>query len=138
MHDDPNGLGEGLQRGFALDDAVAFRQMMLDIYGYRCAVTGAVHPSDAAEALDVFLVQPLAHGGTLTPANSIVVELTVARLIDENVVQIGDDFLVYLPQPLDLELGAALAGRPLLLPDNPSFWPSRSMLTYRRDLYKPH
>lgn len=131
-------MGELPQAGFALADAVAFRRFMLDIYGYRCAITGRVHAEDEAEeGLDVFLLQPLAHGGALQPGNAVVVETAAARLLEGGLVQIGDDFLVYLPDPERSDLDADMAerlGRPLSLPESPSLWPDRAMLAYRRSL----
>lgn len=132
------GLGEGLQRGFALDDGVAFRRLMLDIYGHRCAITGRFHADDGAgDDLDVFLLQPLSHGGMLKPSNAIVVETAAARLLERGFVHISDDFLAYMPHPERAELESLsedLQGRPLTLPDNPSLWPERAMLSYHRSL----
>lgn len=131
---------EGVQRGFALDDALAFRRLMLDIYGQRCAVTGHGHPGDAgAEGLEVFLLQPLEHGGMMTSANAIVVEAAVASLLGKGLILISDDFLAYTPHP---ELVGArrepgeLHGQPLTLPDNVSLWPERAMIGYHRSLFR--
>ena len=139
-HRRQGGFGEGIQRGFALDDAVAFRQLMLDIYSRRCAITGQVYSGDMTEdGLEVFLLQPLDHGGQLRPANAIVVETAAARLLAQGIIFVSDDFLAYTPHP---ELAAPdamdtnLQGRPLSLPDNVALWPDRAMLAYHRSMFR--
>lgn len=136
-----DGFGEGIQRGFALDDAVMFRTMMLDIYGNRCAITGGALSPAAQDGLEVFLFQPLSHGGAMTPGNALVVDLAVASLLDRGEVLIGDDYTAYIPHPelIDPALGAIVqVRRPLTLPENVSLWPDRSLLAYRRSLYDAH
>ena len=133
------GFGEGVQRGFALDDAFAFRQLMLDIYGSRCAVTdGALGPGDN-DSLEVFLFQPLEHGGAMAPGNAVVVDRAAAGLLRRGIVLVDDDYVTFLPHPEHLEPGVdakPLPGRRLALPDNVSLWPERTMLAYHRSLFR--
>lgn len=132
------GFGEGVQRSFALDDASAFRQLMLDIYGGRCAVTdGALGADD--DSLEVFLFQPLEHGGVMTTSNALVVDRAAASLLRRGVVLVDDDYVTFLPHPEQLAPGVEakpLPGRRLTLPDNVSLWPERSMLAYHRSLFR--
>lgn len=134
------GFGEGMQRGFALDDAVAFRRMMLELYQGRCAVTGrAPAEAGASEALDVFLLQPLGHGGVMRPGNALVVEAAVASLLGKGLVWISDDYRAYAPFPE--VIGAAgepgdQKGRPLCLPKDVALWPERTMIAYHRSLFR--
>jgi hypothetical protein len=133
------GFGEGVQRSFALDDASAFRQLMLDIYGSRCAVTdGALGPGDD-DSLEVFLFQPLEHGGAMSPSNAVVVDRAAAGLLRRGIVLVDDDYVTFLPHPEYLEAGVdakPLPGRRLALPDNVSLWPERTMLAYHRSLFR--
>jgi hypothetical protein len=134
------GFEDGVQRGFALDDAVAFRALMLELYRERCAVTGRAAGADGSdEGLEVFMLQPLDHGGLMTPGNAIVVEPAVASLLGKGLIFISDDFLAYTPHPEII--GAAsdpdsLQGRPLWLPADIALWPERSMLGYHRSLFR--
>lgn len=134
------GFDEGIQRGFALDDAVAFQRMMLDVYGSRCAVTGRTLSADPPiEGLEVFLFQPLGHGGAMTTANAVVVEPAVASLLSKGLILVTEDFLAYTPHPEII--GAAnepgvLRGRPLNLPDDVAMWPERAMINYHRSLFR--
>jgi hypothetical protein len=134
-----DGFEEGIQRGFALDDGVAFRQLMLGIYGNRCALTdGALGPGHE-DSLEVFLFQPLSHGGAMTTSNAMVVDMAAASLLDRGLVLISDDYLAFLPHPeyLGPALGTKpLPGRRLTLPDNVSLWPDRHMLAYHRSLFR--
>lgn len=138
------GFGEMFQRGFARDDHVAFMQAAFDLYGHRCAVTGqvfrasktAVHPD-----LTVFLFQPMQHGGVLAPANGIVVDLGAASLLAKGILMIDDDYRTFLARPEFLDTaseGATPNGKPLFLPDDAAFWPTRYALAYHRSLFRTH
>jgi predicted restriction endonuclease len=126
-YDDQDGFGEGLQRGFALDDAVSFTRLLLELYGYRCAVSGrqfaalteVPHPD-----LDVYLFQPLSEGGTLAFGNAIVVERAVSRLLDQGQIAITDDFVAIRAD--------GSGGAPVFRPPDRAFWPSPEALEYHR------
>ena len=129
-----SGFGEGGQSAFALDDAVAFRRLVLDLYGHRCAVTG--HED---EGLDVFLFQPLEHGGTLVVGNALAVEPAVASLLAQGLLLISDDFVAFAPHPevIGLESNAdTVRGHRIRLPEAVSMWPDRTMLAYHRSLFR--
>lgn len=135
---DKRGFAEGVQSSFALDDAVAFRQMMLGLYQERCAVTGRDARTGLDESLDVFLFQPLDHGGRLTPNNAIVVEPAVASLMGKGLILIGDDYTAFAPHPevIGQEPDAeGSRGRRLWLPDSVSHWPDRTLIAYHRSLF---
>ena len=134
------GFAEGVQRNFALDDAVAFRSLMLEIYGYRCAVTGMAYASDLADGyLEVFLFQPLSDGGPMTPGNAVVIEEVVAGLLDKGHLLISDDYRAYTSHPEivsePVEAGD-VQGRTMVLPDNLSLWPRRDLVSYHRSLFR--
>lgn len=135
-----SGFGEGVQRSFALDDAAMFRRLMLDLYRGRCAVTGQSPPrKDAEDALEVFLFQPLCHGGAMTSGNAMVVETAVASLLGKGLILVSDDYFAFAPHPEIV--GAAKAsegqcGRPLFLPDDVGLWPDRAMIGYHRSLFR--
>lgn len=134
------GFGEGMQRGFALDDAVAFRRLMLDLYQCRCAVTGQSPASgEGSDTLEVFLFQPLGHGGVMRPGNALVVEAAVASLLGKGLVWISDDYHAYAPYPEIIGAAGQPAdqcGRPLSLPEDIALWPERSMIAYHRSLFR--
>ena len=135
-NDQSLGLEEGVQRSFALDDPIAFRRLMLELYGDRCAVTGS---DSAGEALEVFLFQPLGHDGPLTTGNAMVVEQAVASLLRRGLILISDDYLAFTPHPEVIGLPSdpdTLRGRNLFLPDDAALWPERSMLAYHRSLFR--
>jgi hypothetical protein len=129
-----SGLGEGVQRGWAMDDAVAFRGMMLELYSERCAVTG-LQPEKGAE---VFLFQPPSHGGLLSTANALVVERAAASLLGRGLILISDDYMAFTPHPeiIGASNDPAGAGRRLTLPDDVSLWPDKAMLSYHRSLFR--
>ena len=133
-----DGFGEGVQRAFALDDAPAFRRMMLGLYGARCALMGEIMGSRAEDGLDVFLFQPLAHGGVMTTGNAIVVDTAVASLLGKGLILINDDYEAFLPHPevVGADLRDAVSARTLRLPGNVALWPDRAMLSYHRSLFR--
>jgi hypothetical protein len=136
------GFGEMMQRGFALDDQVAFMQSALGVYGHRCAVTGRIFsPSDSAvhPDLTVFLFQPLEHGGTLSLGNALVVDIGAAGLLAKGVVLIDDHYRSFIAQPDLVDGGTEASGtadRPLILPEDPIHWPTRNALAYHRSMFR--
>jgi predicted restriction endonuclease len=134
------GFAEGVQRGFALDDAVPFRQFMLEIYDYRCAVTGQAYASDEADQhLEVFLFQPLGHGGQMAPGNAVVVDPVVAGLLGKGHLLISDAYRAYTSHPEIVSEPVEPSdahGRNMVLPDNVSLWPQRDMVGYHRSLFR--
>ena len=133
------GFGEGAQRSFVLDDAMAFRRLMLDIYDGRCAMTDGALGTGDDDSLEVFLFQPLEHGGALTSSNAVVVDRAAASLLRRGVVLVDDDYVTFLPHPEQLAPGVEakpLLGRRLTLPENVSLWPDRAMLAYHRSLFQ--
>ncbi|MBB4052036.1 putative restriction endonuclease [Devosia subaequoris] len=134
------GFAEGIQRGFALDDAVSFRQLMLETYNRRCAVTGKSYAADEAdEHLEVFLFQPLEHGGRMAPDNAVVVDTVVAGLLSKGHLLISDAYCAYTSHPeiVSEPVEASDAhGRNMVLPDNISLWPQRAMVGYHRSLFR--
>lgn len=133
--DYPPGFGEGVQRGLTMDDAVAFRKVMLEIYACRCAVTG----HQPGEGIEVFLFQPPAHGGALSTANALVVERAAASLLGRGLILISDDYLAFTPHPEIIGVSndaEECSGRRLTLPDDVSLWPDRAMLSYHRSLFR--
>ncbi len=134
------GFAEGVQRGFALDDAVSFRHLMLEIYDFRCAVTGKTYSSDeAGEHLEVFLLQPLVHGGHMAPGNAVVVDTVVAGLLGKGHLLISDSYRAYTSHPeiVSEPVEASDAqGRNMMLPANVSLWPQLAMIGYHRSLFR--
>lgn len=138
-NEDGSGFGEGAQRAFALDDAVAFRSLMLDIYSHSCALTGGALNAGPDDGLDVFLLQPLSHGGSMTPGNALVVDKAAARLLEQGLVLVDDDYVAFLPHPEiagpPFDSGSS-SGRQLHLPESVSLWPDRAMLAYHRSRFR--
>lgn len=145
MSDEPedlDGLEEGLQRGFVLEDPVALTRMMLDLYDHRCAVTGKAFPRAHGALphpdLEVFLFQPLSHRGLLSPVNALLVEGAVFGLMQAGLVLITDRYEAMVSASAGAEPGLAEgdAVRPLHLPADRLFWPDRAALAYHRGLFK--
>lgn len=133
-HRGQSEFAESVQRGWAMDDAVAFRRMMLQLYGKRCAVTG--HQPE--KGVEVFLFQPPSHGGLLSTANALVVERAAASLLGRGLILISDDYMAFTPHPeiIGASNDPASAGRRLTLPDEVSLWPDKAMLSYHRSLFR--
>lgn len=123
-----SGFDEGFQRGFALDDATSFAGLMLEIYDYRCALTGRqfapVDPLPHPD-LDIYLLQPLAEGGELSFGNALVVERSVARLLDEGQLYIDDAYRIH-------ERSGNETGKTLWRHADRAFWPSPIALAAHR------
>lgn len=119
---------------------MAFRSLMLEIYSYRCAVTGKAYAVDEAdEHLEVFLFQPLSHGGPMAPGNAVVVEEVVAGLLDKGHLLVSDTYCAYTSHPeivAEPVEASDAQGRTMVLPDNVSLWPRRDLVSYHRSLFR--
>ena len=137
---DNNGWGEQAQRGFAAaDDTVqaytALYGLVLQVYGYRCALTGArfappvmtLHPDLHVEA-----IQPRDQGGPLAIANYLPMIGTLLRPFRDGLIAIEDDYRIVVPHPdlLDAELLSALRTT-LIQPDQP-FRPGLAFIAHHR------
>jgi hypothetical protein len=136
------GFGEMVQRGFALDDHVGFMQSALAVYRHRCAITGRIFPPSETAVhpdLTVFLFQHMEHGGALSLGNSLVVDIGAAGLLGKGVLMIDDDYRSFVARPDLFDPGASSPAsdeRPLFLPDDPIYWPTRNALAYHRSMFR--
>lgn len=138
---DDNGLGEEAQRGFAAADGTIQAHtelygLVLLVYGYRCALTGArfapptltLHPD-----LDVVAIQPREDGGPLSIANYLPMIGSLARPFRDGLITIENDYRITVPHPdmLDADMLAALRAG-LVLPEDGLFRPGPAFLAHHR------
>jgi len=109
----------------------SFRIAVLDGFGRRCAVTG----EKTLPILDAAHIKSWAAGGENLPGNGLLLRTDIHRLFDLGYVTVSHDrkFDVHPRLREDYENGKVyydLHGRPLRMPEDPTFLPSRDALEW--------
>lgn len=138
--DDPGGFGERPQRGFTgqSDARAGFYSFVLDLYNYRCAISGLQFPPPDGtlhKDLDVVLIHPRELDGPFEIGNAIVLELSLATAFKRGLITVSDYYQLVIPHPEELsdaERSLVVPGRHLFLPDDPHFRPSKKHLQFHR------
>ena len=102
----------------------AFRLLVTDAYGRRCAITG----ERTLPALEAAHIKPYAEGGEHAAANEILMRRDIHSLFDAGYVTVTGDYRFEVSRRIkeDFENGRdyyALQGRSLKTPDRPDFRP---------------
>ena len=127
-----------------------FRRQVMAAYAFKCAITGlevgSLPEGRATRLLDAAHIRPVGDNGSDAVSNGISLTPTVHRLFDEGLVSArwsGKNLeLVRSPrlEPAMIESperGTTIrleTGTPLILPANPSTWPSLEQIRYHQRL----
>ena len=112
----------------------AFRVMVTDIYGRRCAVT----QERTLPALDAAHIRPFGDGGKHEPPNGLLLRSDIHRLFDTGYVTVSPDFHFEVSGRIreEFENGRdyyALHGRRIDVPRERDLRPDPSVLTWHND-----
>lgn len=138
--EEESGFEEERQSSFqsdtSLDAYVALYRLVLQSYGFRCALTGAQF--DAPDSvlhteLDVVAIQPREHGGPLTIGNYLPMLPSLTAPFNDGLIVIEDDFRITVPRPdlLGSDMLSALRAT-LILPPDAMLRPGSAFLAYHR------
>lgn len=112
----------------------AFRVLVTDIYGRRCAVTR----EKALPVLEAAHIQPVSVGGLHQVENGILLRSDVHTLFDRGYVTVSQDYRFRVSGRLKTEFDNGqhyyqLAGEPIWVPDDPRLRPDRRALEWHAD-----
>jgi putative restriction endonuclease len=117
----------------------AFRVIVTDMYQRQCALTN----SHMLHVLDAAHIRPYAEGGSHSPTNGLLLRQDLHTLFDRGYLTVSPDYHVEVSRRLKEEFDNgkeyyALAGKSILLPGNPAFWPSAEQLGWHNEnRYRP-
>lgn len=130
---DPHDIEDGRKRVMSTivrrQGQPAFRQMLMDAYDCRCAVT----KYDAAESLEAVHIVPYRGPQTNSPANGLLLRADLHTLFDYGLiaVDVSDMRLLVAGRLADTKYGA-LGGTPVHVPSESSLAPSEENLDFHR------
>jgi putative restriction endonuclease len=112
----------------------AFRLVVTDVYGRRCAVTsGKVLP-----ALDVAHIRPYSEGGAHQISNGLLLRRDIHTLLDRGYVTIDPDLRFVVSNRVKTEFNNGeeyrrLHGRTISVPDQPHLRPDARILAWHNE-----
>lgn len=118
----------------------AFRRVVLEAYGYRCAATGRrLFLPDDSHILEAAHIEPHHLGANDDPRNGLALRPDFHRLMDLDIIAPGPDLRWSVTGKLSRSRGDnaeiwELDGQKLFLPEDASFWPDPEYLQARRTM----
>jgi putative restriction endonuclease len=112
----------------------AFRVLVTDIYGRRCAVT----QEKTLPALEAAHIQPYSNGGLHEARNGLLLRRDIHSLFDAGYVTVTPDLKFEVSRHVRDDYGNgrhyyALHGQPINAPDNPALKPDPSALSWHNE-----
>ena len=112
----------------------AFRVLITDAYGRRCAITR----ERTLPALEAAHIRPYSEGGSHDPGNGLLLRRDIHSLFDSGYVTVAPDlrFIVSAKIREEFENGKdyyRLHGSPITQPDIPRYQPNRDMLVWHNE-----
>lgn len=113
----------------------AFRSLVIDAYGRRCAVS----KDRTLPALEAAHILPVAEGGSCTVTNGLLLRADLHTLFDAGYVTVTPDYVFKVSPRIREEydngviyydMERSLGGQPILLPRDPAFRPDRDKLEW--------
>lgn len=106
----------------------AFRQMVLEAYGYRCAITGET----CREVLEAAHIQPYVNEESNDVRNGLALRTDIHRLFDAGLITVDADYRVQVSDHLSSPHYQAHGGIRLRLPSDPGKHPASISLDFHR------
>lgn len=105
-----------------------FRQTLLEIYNYRCAITEC----DVSEALEAAHIIPYIATENNNPSNGLLLRADLHTLFDLNLITIDPEKLEVILDPrLRQSSYGQFHSKRLQLPQNQLYWPKKEALKWR-------
>jgi tetratricopeptide (TPR) repeat protein len=105
-----------------------FRQSLLEVYNYRCSITGC----DAQEALEAAHIIPYKETENNHPSNGLLLRADIHTLFDLNLITINPDTMqLHIAPSLQRTSYGEIDGKYLQLPIISSYMPKKDALKWR-------
>ena len=139
LHESKEAEDDSLEidRGAAIFTSTLFRELVMNAYQYRCAVTGRVmrYTTDDRDLfnLEAAHIQPQAHKGTFLPCNGIALCRDMHFAFDKGFFTIADDYTIVVSEKLaDTWLYQEYNGKKIFIPKDEFFRPHKKFLSHHR------
>ena len=128
--DTPNFENE---MGSAFFNSVMFRDLVMNAYRYKCAITGkAIRYKDLLN-LETAHIKAKAHQGTFLPCNGIAMSRDMHFAFDKGFFTITDDYKVMVSENLKGDwFYEEYNGKPIYVPTEDFFKPNKTYLAHHR------
>lgn len=107
----------------------AFRQLILNNYGFKCAVTG----EQVAELLEAAHIQPYVDQQSNHSQNGICLRVDFHKLFDEGLISVSDAGTLLVNHRLANSTYCQFQNKPVQLPANASLVPSPIAMKFHRE-----
>lgn len=124
--------------GSSIFNSVLFHDLVMNAYGYKCAVTGKVIRYKDSNVdlfnLEAAHIKPQAHEGTFLPCNGIALSRDMHFAFDKGFFTISDDYTIIVSEKVkDSWLYTEYNGHKIFVPTEPFFRPQPKFLKHHRE-----
>lgn len=120
--------------GSSFFNSVLFRDLVMNAYDYKCAITGKVIKYKDLYNLEAAHIKPQAHQGTFLPCNGIAMSRDMHFAFDKGFFTIDDNFTVVVSEEIhDDWFYQEYNGKRIFVPAVPFFRPNLAYLKHHRE-----
>lgn len=124
--------------GSSIFNSGLFHDLVMNAYGYKCAVTGRVIRYKEGNIdlfnLEAAHIKPRAHEGTFLPCNGIALSRDMHFAFDKGFFTISDDYTIIVSEKMkDSWLYKEYNGHKIFIPVEPFFRPQPKFLQHHRE-----
>ncbi|WP_418302139.1 HNH endonuclease [Lysinibacillus fusiformis] len=111
-----------------------FRKIVLELYRYKCSITGKSIAFGPLNNLEAAHIIPKEDGGTDNPINGLALIPDLHWAFDKGFFTIQKDYTIKVHDLVKhIEDLASIDGKKLILPEDSVFYPSQRALSYHRE-----
>lgn len=124
--------------GSSIFNSALFHDLVMNAYGYKCAVTGRVIRYKEGKVdlfnLEAAHIKPQAHEGTFLPCNGIALSRDMHFAFDKGFFTISDDYTIIVSEKVkDSWLYKEYNGHKIFVPTEPFYRPQPKFLQHHRE-----
>ena len=120
--------------GSSFFNSVLFRDLVMNAYGYKCAITGKVIRYKDLFNLEAAHIKPQAHQGTFLPCNGIAMSRDMHFAFDKGFFTINDDYTVVVSEEMkDNWFYEEYNGKQIFVPVEQFYRPNLTYLKHHRE-----
>lgn len=111
-----------------------FRDLVMNAYGYKCAITGKVIRYKDLYNLEAAHIKPQAHQGTFLPCNGIAMSRDMHFAFDKGFFTIDDDYVVVVSEEIKGDwFYEEYNGKHIFIPTEQFYRPNLAYLRHHRE-----
>lgn len=120
--------------GSSFFNSVLFRDLVMNAYGYKCAITGKVIRYKDLFNLEAAHIKPQAHQGTFLPCNGIAMSRDMHFAFDKGFFTIDDNYNVVVSEEMkDNWFYKEYNGKRIFIPAEQFYRPNLTYLKHHRE-----